>query len=336
MKNLFNFSLILFLTLSLNSFSQGLNSISSPNGSFVIAAGSGGKIIYSTNSGGRWFSSTIGAANFKSVFSLGSTVWISSGSGNVYISSISNLNLVPQSTGNSGDINSVYFVNTNTGFACSADGKIYKSINGGVNWIQQYSGGQNLNSISFKDDMNGVCSGSAGTLLETSNSGANWQVVSSGSTKNLLKVKYFSQGYVAVGEYGTLISKSSPLASVNMKINSDIRGVSGTSINDVHVCGGGGFIRNNKNNNALYTNFETNPELQNLVDIFYYDASNGWAVSSINDCVIRTTNGGENWENTGNVSVNFLWENKLDFLPTSSYAANIYQHPTVRTTFFKS
>jgi hypothetical protein len=79
---------------------------------------------------------------------------------------------------------------------------------------------------------------------------------------------------------------------VDSKIITDIRGVSGTSFTDVHVCGGGGFIRNNKNGNTSFTNFEINPELQNLVDIFYSDANNGWAVSSMNDCVIRTTNGG--------------------------------------------
>jgi photosystem II stability/assembly factor-like uncharacterized protein len=340
MKNKFQFIFPLSLVVicsfvfSLNSYSQGLQSITSPDGNFVIAVGDAGKIIYSSNEGSRWFISTSTVSNFKSVSSFGNRIWVAGSSGNIFTSLVSPLDLVPYNLGNSGQMNGVFFVNSSTGYSCSADGKIYKSVNGGINWAQQFSTSQGLNSISFKDDANGVCVGNMGTVLETSNGGNSWQSITSGTSKNLLKTKYFSGGYVVVGEYGTLLSKSSTLTTINSKIITDIRGVSGTSINDVHVCGGGGFIRNNKNGNAGFTNFEINPELQNLVDIFYFNTNNGWAVSSLNDCIIRTTNGGTSWDNTGTVSVTTVWENKLGQLSQNSHGNGLCKHPFNPNTFF--
>jgi photosystem II stability/assembly factor-like uncharacterized protein len=337
-KHCLIYSFIIFLSLSfsfsVNSFSQGLNSISSPDGNFVIAAGEGGKIIYSTNSGIRWLISTAVVSNFKSVSSFGNKIWVSGSNGNIYNSLISPVNLIPYNTGNSGQMNGVCFANSATGYSCSSDGKIYKSINAGVNWLQQFSISQTLNSISFKDDMHGVCVGTSGTILETINGGISWQSVSSGTSKNLFKVKYFSSGYVVAGENGTLLTKFSSVASVDSKILTDIHGVSGTSLTDVHVCGGGGFIRNNRNGNSDFNNFEVNPELQNLVDIFYFDLNNGWAVSSLNDCVIRTTNGGLSWDNTGNVSVTSAWEIKLGPFTQNSHGSALSKHPYNPNEYF--
>lgn len=340
MKNklqfIFPLTLVLIFSIftSLNSYSQGLSSISSPDGNYVIAAGDAGKVIYSTNSGVRWYISTAVVSNFKSVSSLGNMVWIAGSNGNIYSSLTSSLNLIPYNTGNSGQMTGVCFVNSSTGYSCSADGKIYKSINSGVNWSLQFSGAQPLTSISFKDDMSGVSVGNSGLILETTNGGINWQSITSGTTKNLLKVKYFSGGYVIAGENGALLSKSSTLNTIDSKIITDIKGVAGTSFSDVHLCGGGGFIRNNKNNNSGFTNFEINPELQNLVDIFYFDSNKGWAVSSMNDCVIKTTDGGNTWNNTGNVSVSYLWENKLGQLTQNSHGNGLCKHPYNSSTYF--
>jgi photosystem II stability/assembly factor-like uncharacterized protein len=113
LRLIFPLAIVLSLTFfSLNSFSQGLNSISSTDGNFVIAAGDGGKVIYSTNSGTRWYISTAVVSNFKSVFTHGNTVWIAGGNGNVYSSTTSSINLIPYSTGNSGQMNGVCFVNS--------------------------------------------------------------------------------------------------------------------------------------------------------------------------------------------------------------------------------
>lgn len=65
-----------------------------------------------------------------------------------------------------------------------------------------------------------------------------------------------------------LLNKGSGWTSVASRVRTDIRGVTGTSMTDVHICGGGGFIRNNKSDNAKFANFEQNPMMANLTDIF--------------------------------------------------------------------
>ena len=116
----------------------------------------------------------------------------------------------------------------------------------------------NLNSISFNDFYNGAVVGDNGVIYVTDNGGSSWTSLSSGTSRDLLSVKYFSDGFAIAGGYGTLLLKpnSQSLSSVDTRINTDIRGVSGTSMSDIHVCGGGGFVRNNKNSSTDFLNFE--------------------------------------------------------------------------------
>ena len=81
----------------------------------------------------------------------------------------------------------------------------------------------------------------------------------------MLDTKYYNEGIVIVGEYGVIIRKdnSGSFQLLNSKTNSDIRSISGTYSNN-HICGGGGFIRNNKNGSTTYLNFEINPMMANF------------------------------------------------------------------------
>ena len=87
-----------------------------------------------------------------------------------------------------------------------------------------------------------------------------------------------------VGEYGVIIKKdnSGSFQLLNSKTNSDIRSISGTYANN-HICGGGGFIRNNLNS-TTYLNFEQNPMMANLVDIAFSDSLNGYSYKQFKRC----------------------------------------------------
>ncbi|MEZ4692077.1 MAG: hypothetical protein R3A12_18740 [Ignavibacteria bacterium] len=149
----------------------------------------------------------------------------------------------------------------------------------------------------------------------------------------MLKVKYFGSSLYAVGEYGTILSGNGGVwTSVITRTKSDIRGLSGTTASDVHVCGGGGFIRNNKSGSSNFFNFEKNPMLANLTDIFYYDANNGWAVSPLNRVIIRTTNGGSSWEMPAGSTVSYNWVAKTP--SGSGIGNNLCPHPNVREAMF--
>lgn len=346
MKTNVLFVLILFpLYLALHNpvHSQGFNAVSMSDEFSVIAVGDSGKIFMSFDSGISWKSLSVPPVNFNSISSKSIYSYLTTFENNVY--RISSKGVGPVSifsiNGNY-HFNSVDFITDSTGFVCGENGAVFKTSNAGVNWIMKNSGltGFDLNSISFKDMNNGVVCADEGYIFITSDGGNSWSAATKNplTNYNLLKIKYFDNGIAAAGGYGALIIKknnSSDWNSINTRISSDIRGISGSNINDVHVCGGGGFIRNNKNDNSGFTNFEPNPMMANLVDLYISGSNTGFAVSSLNKAIIRTTNGGESWEFTEGVYATYIWEKKADDVSSFGNIGNtLCRHPNDRNTFF--
>lgn len=334
MKKIIYIVISFFMTY--NIYSQGFNSVHSSDGINIIAAGDQGKIYRSANSGNSWKIYTLNSSNLKYVYSLSNDVWIAGDNGKVYKTSVTNTPVTIIDLGINFSINSICFINSNSGFLCGDGGRIYKSIDGGYSWYLSNTGIANvkLNSISFKDLQNGVTAGENGNIYITTDGGINWTQEISPVTRNLLKAKYFSDGIGVVGEWGTILIKlnNSVWSQINTRTNSDIKGITGSSINDVHVCGGGGFIRNNKNGNTGFMNFEINPMLANLVDIFYFDSNLGFAVSSLNKVVIKTTNGGTAWSMQTGTNAFYSWIQKTP--NGSGIGNNLCMHPTDRNSAY--
>ena len=317
-------------------FSQGLNSITASNSQNVMAVGNNGKILKTSTGGNGWSLYVVNnTVNYNSVSSAGNYYFLSASNGRVYKTSVNVINLTEQNTGVTASLNSVIFLDSLNGFACGANGTVIKTTNGGTNWTNTNNNISSviLNSVSFKDLNNGVIVGDSGKVFLTSNGGLNWTLQTSLTNRNLLKVKYYNQGIVIVGEYGVIIKKDNinSFYNLNSKTNSDIRGISGTFENN-HICGGGGFIRNNKNGSSGYLNFEVNPMMANLVDIVFADSLIGYAVSSLNDAVIKTINGGTNWDLPAGTNVNISWVSKLS--ASNGIGNNLCQHPFDRNAMY--
>ena len=339
MKKLFSFialSLLILLVSNNKSNADGFNSVNTSDGSYIIAVGDAGRIFRSVNGGNTWANYTEPTANFKSVYTLGNDVWLTVDNGKVYKSSKTTTVLTSYNSGVTTSLNSVYFIDGSNGFVCGDNGVIMKSVNGGTVWTPSNTGvgSEKLNSIYFKDATNGVVVGNSGKVYITANGGSSWTAEAAPSVRNLLDVKYFNDGIAVAGEWGTLLIKpeGSGWSSINTKVNSDIRGISGASMNDIHICGGGGFIRNNIGGNLTFNNFEKNPMLANLVDIVYYN-NTGFAVSSLNNAVIRTTNGGATWDLPSGATMSMTWQSK----PGASggfLGDELCPHPFNRNTIF--
>ena len=334
---------LLVMLASSQGFSQGFNSVFSPDGNYVMAVGDGGLVFVSTNAGASWGHFNLNMSNdLTDVFIVGNKCYITNSAGNIVQGDITT-NSYSQFLAGGLQWNSVTFVDGNNGYVCGISGSVRKTTNGGNSWTISNNGvspSDVLNSISFKDANNGVAVGDNGKIYITSDGGANWTSQSSGTTYNLRDVKYFSGGIIAVGEYGTLLVKTGAGAftSVNSRVISDIMGVSGSDLNSAHLCGGGGFIRNNMGGSSLFLNFEKNPMNANLTSIHYYDANTGYAVSSLNKAIIKTTDGGASWALTGGTTVTYQWQTTL----TASngigngfyYAPPDYQNPERRDQVF--
>lgn len=330
--------LLLVFTVMFTSglFSQGLNSVSSFGTNNVLAVGNGGKIFRSITGGSGWNLYTINpAVNYKSITQTGNYYFFSGDNGKIYKTSVNDLLLTELTTGVTTSLNSVSFNDSLNGFACGNNGVIIKTTNGGLNWNNINSGVLNikLNAVSFKNNSSGIVVGDSGVVYLTTNGGTSWTLQSSLTTRNLLDAKYYNEGITIAGEYGIIIRKDNAgsFTLIASKTNSDIRSISGTYANN-HVCGGGGFIRNNKSGSDNYFNFEVNPMMANLVDIIYSDSLTGYGISSLTDAIIKTSNGGMSWDLTAGTSLNITWVSKL--VTSSGIGNNLCQHPTDRNSLF--
>ena len=91
------------------------------------------------------------------------------------------------------NLNSVIFINQDTGWIAGTCG-IHFTSDGGKNWSQQTTGnGEELNDVYFIDSKNGWAVGNKMTILRTSNGGTNWTIdtLTSQVKNNPLLVVYF-------------------------------------------------------------------------------------------------------------------------------------------------
>ena len=333
MKKLF---LLVLLVAASNTFAAGFNAILTTDGNFVIAVGNAGNLFRSSNGGASWGKYTIAAYNFTCIGSYGSNIWIGSDNGKVYKTQAGISPLTEYPLPVSGKINSICFTDANNGWLCG-ENFVYRTSNGGTSWYNALGSlpSAKYYSISFKDANNGIITGESIYDFITTNGGSSWAITAFNPFNNVYKkAKYFSDGIVMAGPNGALAFKdgSNPFTSVNSRVNTDITGVSGTSVMNAHVCGGGGFIRNNSGPKPYFQNFEASPMLANLVDICYYNANNGWAVSSLNDAIIRTTDGGVTWNIPAGASAVYSWQSKLT--ATGSIGNTLCQHPLNKDAMF--
>jgi len=174
------------------------------------ACGDNQQIAKTINGGSSWFSqSGAGGTHYNCVYFINpNTGWISGeGPQGVIIKTTNGGNLwFNQLTTN--QLWSVFFVNSNTGFA-AGENVIYKTTNAGTNWVLVSIPVQTrYYSIVFVNDETGYACGNNGTIIKTYNGGSNWVVLNSGSTGFLRKL-YFNNadtGYVTT--YGGPILKT--------------------------------------------------------------------------------------------------------------------------------
>lgn len=329
-------SLFILALFNCNAYSQGLNAIVAPDESNIVVVGDNGKILRSSNGGNTWSRTTIGSVNYKSADYVGNDVWIGGSDGKVYKTTKVNTGLEGYLTGSANSVNGVDFVTSSVGYACGDNGTFYRTSNGGSTWTLKNTGLPNvkLNCVSFRDASVGVIGGNNGTAYVTTNGGDTWTAFTTGTNRNILAAQYFPAIIYFVGEWGTILTStgSLTLTQVKSRTRTDIRAINGINSSEVHLVGGGGFIRNNKNSSTEFLNFEVNPMMANLVGIAFSDANTGFAISSLNDAIIKTTNGGVNWNLTAGATMQISWVSKLT--GSGGIGNNLTFHPTNRDMLY--
>jgi hypothetical protein len=175
------------------------------------------------------------------------------------------------STGiNASLVNSIFFIDSKTGYACGPNGLIYKTINSASSWFIVHGATNSdpcvaytLNNIFFINQSTGFCVGAAGTILKTADSGKTWTCnIYSGPAFNSVYFTTSLNGW-AVGDNGRIMRTTDGGTTWTSQI-------SGTS--------------------------------QNLYCVFFINSNIGFAAGNgITSCVIiKTSNAGSLWQNIPN------------------------------------
>jgi len=175
----------------------------------------------------------------------------------------------PQNSGTDLNLQSVFFINEHTGWACGTNGVIIKTTNGGEDWFELVSNTTaDLRGIQFVDANNGWAFG-INQILSSTDGGSSW------TAQNFLSSSYLSALQFINVNLGWVISHNVSSADTSYIYKTTDGGISWTLQTQTH--------------NEYYE------------AIYFLDENYGWASSIMS--VIRTTDGGMNWtEHTANLA----------------------------------
>ena len=198
-----------------------------------------------------------------------------------------------------GIFRSIFFVNSQTGWAGSYSSMLYKTTNSGINWTMSSPFGSNYYSLYFLNAQTGWVACDGGQIRMTTNGGANWILQDTGYF-NILRCVFFSDSLKgwAVGQ--TIFHTEN--GGTNW-----ITQISGTSseLESVYfVNSQTGWIAGNNGTILKTTNSGLNWVMQNsgttnlLSSVHFANLQTGWAAGGITGnggVILKTINGGTNW-----------------------------------------
>ena len=157
-----------------------------------------GQVLLKTNDGGKnWTSRKITANNYYGghdvVFKNPAFGWIAGLNNDVFRTMDGGELWTRYTVPGSGQLYSIYFIDTTTGWVVGDGGGIYKSVDEGQTWTKQTSGTtQRLRSTVFLNANQGWAVGDNGVIVTTNDGGTNWTAQASGTTNQFQSVQFTS------------------------------------------------------------------------------------------------------------------------------------------------
>lgn len=215
---------------------------------------------------------------------------------------------ITQSSGTVENLRSIYFINSETGYAAGEYGKMYKTVNGGNNWDTITTGIiRDINSLHFFNENTGIACANDGIIIRTSDSGINWTTIPSGVTGNLYAVSFSGTRGVCAGGDGTLLYSDNSGLNWTIAENGFFVIYYGADMFSESISYAAGvntifqpFVAKSVNggSNWNFTNFYLNGNEGDLTDVCFISENNGFATSAVfngQGGISRTTDGGSNW-----------------------------------------
>ncbi len=271
-----------------------LANINFPDNNTGYIFGSGGTFLKTTNTGINWNYSKISNLDFHTSFFLNNQTG--------YVGANNSRLLKTTSGGNSWDtiivnssntsISSIYFITNETGFLTN-NYSIYKTSNGGVNWMQFPCDGE-MNGIHFINNNTGFAFSHVfvppfsawSRIYRTNNGGDSWSVlIELGPSLESIKFISNDTGYAV---YNSKVVKSinGGVSWFNVLNTRDAAEVKTLAPNIIYS---GSY--KSTNGGANWTFFKT--RVQSIKSVLYLNENTGFIVGGSGAGILKTTDGGE-------------------------------------------
>jgi photosystem II stability/assembly factor-like uncharacterized protein len=260
---------------------------------------------------------------------------VSSGVGNIYILvtwGISPAGWKTIASGTNSNLQTIYFVDSQTGWCGGSDGRILKSTNGGNTWIVQNSGtAKRINWIHFLDQNRGFAVGESGVFLRTDNGGINWNPVVNVTNFSLYHISFIGETGWITG-YPGVIYKTTNAGNNWFLLNSTTTyGIYSSYFLNLEVgfvSGQSGLIMKTTNGGNSWSDAGSCSCWGWLQSIKFIDDYIGIAAGG-NGSIIRTSNGGVTWNAVNSGTIEHLED--LSF-PSASLGFVVGDHGTIKQT----
>lgn len=183
-----------------------------------------------------------------------------------------------KNSGITNDLNSVFFIDSNNGWAVGRQGKIIRTTDGGNTWLQQNSGTTNdLNKVFMVDAGTGYAVGKSGTCLKYN--GSSWSALSIGFSQAMHGVYFLNAntGWIS-GDWGRIMMTTNGGSSWTTQVNNSqysnlFYDLHMLSTSEGWAVGTSGRVL--KYNGTNWSNV-TNPATADLYSVHFSSSSNGF------------------------------------------------------------
>ncbi|MFZ1320229.1 MAG: YCF48-related protein [Ignavibacteria bacterium] len=262
-------------------------------------------ILKTTDGGISWDNQDIESyATLTSVKYKDNICWAVGASGTIF-KSTDEENWIPLSRGVQNTINSIFFIDTLTGWCAGNTGTIAKTLDSGRTWERQVSGTiYDLPAIAFANRDTGwvvggyedMFTGYKFFIKRTTNGGMNWITQDSGRFPQLNSISFISsnEGWIS-GAVGTILHTTNAGENWNFQVS----GVTDKLLSIIFKDNVNGWAMGEYGNVLKTTNGGLNWQIvdvsnnANLGTMFFLDINTGWIGAGPN--ILKTTNSGNNW-----------------------------------------
>lgn len=193
------------------------------------------------------------------------------------------------------------------GYAACADLNVYKTADGGANWVlltQPAVSTSDLRAASFLDENNGYVFGADGLGYKTTDGGTTWTALTTGITGTLYGSHFLdlNTGFIcgAAGNVSKTTDGGTTFTPLTTNNTSTIYTVYMVNSNVGYASGSSGKVRKTTDGGTTWSTIDVGNTSPTLYDIQFIDENNGITCGSTGR-VYSTTDGGATWsfENTG-------------------------------------